>query len=199
VRHLIRPLLQLGLAGLVLMGVADSSFLVAPFGNDLLVVILIAREHDRFIEYVLAASAGSVLGISLLDFVCRKGGEKGLLRMLDKKRFTFLKDQIERHGAVAIALACVAPPPFPFTAVIAASSAFQYPRRKLLAIAFSARFTRYCLVGWAAIEYGRHILRITRTPEFFWSMVAFISACAIATAFSVAGWIRRGRIEPAVS
>jgi hypothetical protein len=42
---LLRFLLQLGYFGPVLMGALDSSFLFLPFGNDLLVVTLVARNH----------------------------------------------------------------------------------------------------------------------------------------------------------
>ena len=41
------------------MGVLDSSFLFLPFGNDLLVVSLVARHHQGFIVYVLLAATGS--------------------------------------------------------------------------------------------------------------------------------------------
>ena len=64
------------------LGIADSSFLFLPFGNDLLVVILTARDHAHLPLYVLTASIGSTLGVLLLDAVCRKGGEEGLKKMM---------------------------------------------------------------------------------------------------------------------
>ena len=65
-------LFQLGYFGPLVMGVLDSSFLFLPFGNDLLVVGLIARHHQGFILYVLAAATGSMLGVLLLDLIARK-------------------------------------------------------------------------------------------------------------------------------
>lgn len=59
--------------------------------------------------------------------------------MVKKQRFEELEKQMNKRAAYAVATACLAPPPFPFTAVIAAASAFQYPRRKLFAIALVAR------------------------------------------------------------
>ena len=45
VRHVAQWLIHLGVFGPLLLGILDSSFLVFPFGNDLLVVALTARNH----------------------------------------------------------------------------------------------------------------------------------------------------------
>ena len=68
-------ILRIGWAGPLLLGIADSSFLVLPFGNDLLLTVLIARHHALAWGYAPIAAAGSVAGIALLDLVCRSGGE----------------------------------------------------------------------------------------------------------------------------
>jgi membrane protein YqaA with SNARE-associated domain len=193
VRHLVGPLLELGLLGLVLMGVADSSFLVLPFGNDLLLVILVAADHARVLEYVPAAALGSVLGVMLVDLVCRKQGEAGLKRMMNQKRFRYMKQKVEGHAPVAIAIACLAPPPFPFTPVIAAASAFQYPRPKLLTAVFASRLVRYSLVAFAAFHWGTPILRFARSRGFVWTMIGFTLACTIASIVSVMNWLKNSR------
>jgi len=185
--------LRMGWAGPLVLGVADSSFLVLPFGNDVLLTVLIARNHNLAWEYAPIAAAGSVLGIVLLDLVCREGGEAGLEKMVKKQRLDRLKKQIDKRAAYAVALACIAPPPFPFTAVIAAASAFQYPRRKLFSIAFVARLARFSIVSALAVEFGRQILAVVKSNGFFWTMIVFISLCLVASAYSVIGWIRRGR------
>jgi membrane protein YqaA with SNARE-associated domain len=70
-------LLHLGYFGPVLMGVLDSSFLFLPFGNDLLVVTLVARNHQGWPWYVLAAALGSTIGVFALALVAHKLGERG--------------------------------------------------------------------------------------------------------------------------
>ena len=192
-RRILGIFLQLGPTGPLLLGIADSSFLFLPFGNDLLLVLTVAADHGRFTVYVPMAALGSTIGVFLLDLVCRKGGEEGLKKMIQPKRFEMLKRKMADHAGFAVAIACLAPPPFPFTAVVAAASAFAYPRLKLLAIAFAARSLRFVVVGWAAIEFGRQILRIARSPEFKWAMYIFIAICVAGSAVSVTGWIRRGR------
>jgi len=193
VRRLFGYFLHLGPAGPLLLGIADSSFLFLPFGNDLLLVVLLARDHHLIWLYVPMAALGSTIGVFLLDLVCRKGEEEGLKKMLKPKRFEYLKKRMAERAGFAIAVACIAPPPFPFTPVIAAASALAYPRPKLLAIAFGSRVVRFTLVGIAAIYLGHQILQIAKSPAFFWAMIVFIALCAIGSAFSIAGWIRRSK------
>jgi membrane protein YqaA with SNARE-associated domain len=194
-RHLFVWLVSLGLFGPLIFGIADSSFLFLPFGNDLLVVILTARDSAHLPFYVVTAAIGSTLGVLLLDAVCRKGGEEGLKRMMKPRRLEYFKRRMSNQAAIAIGLACLAPPPFPFTLVIASASAFAYPRLRLLSLVFVARAIRFVIVGWLAIRFGRDILRIARAPETTWIMVGFIVLCIIGSAFQILQWVRRsGRL-----
>ena len=193
VRHFLTLLIQLGPIGLFLLSVADSSFLFVPIGNDLLTVLLVARNHDRFVICVVSAAVGSVIGVFLLDVVCRRLGEKGLARLVKPKLLAYLRGRLERHAAVALFIACLAPPPFPFSASIAVASALQYPRTRLLTIVLAMRALRFTLVGWAAIHFGRRILRIAQSTEFLWAISIFIAICIIGSVFSIARWIRIGR------
>jgi len=192
-RNLLGWLLSLGAFGPLLFGIADSSFLFLPFGNDLLVVILTVRNHAHLPLYILTAAMGSTLGVVLLDLVCRKGGEEGLKRMMKPGRLEYFKRRMSNQAAVAIGLACLAPPPFPFTLVIASASAFAYPRPKLLGLVFVARAIRFAIIGWLAIRFGGDILRIARAPETTWIMVGFIVLCVLGSAYQVMQWVRRSR------
>ena len=156
-------------------------------------VLLTARHHNQLPLYVLAASTGSMIGVLLLDLVCRKGGEEGLKRLVKPKLLDYLKRQMEQHAAAALIVSCLAPPPFPFGASIATASAFQYPRPRLLVVVFIARAVRFSLVGWAAIYFGPRILRIANSTEFMWFMGIFIAICLIGSIVSVIHWVRIGR------
>jgi membrane protein YqaA with SNARE-associated domain len=192
-RHLLAWLLSLGLFGPLIFGIADSSFLFLPFGNDLLVVILTVRDHGHLPFYVVTAAIGSTLGVLLLDAVCRKGGEEGLKRMMKPRRLEYFKGRMSNRAAIAIGLACLAPPPFPFTVVIASASAFAYPRARLLGLVFITRAIRFSIVGWLAIRFGRDILRIATEPETTWIMLGFIAVCIIGSTFQALQWVRRSR------
>lgn len=197
VRHFLVWLVHLGLFGPLILGIADSSFLFLPFGNDLLLVVLTARNHPHLPFYIVMAAVGSTLGVVLLDAVCRKGGEEGLKKMMKPKRFEYFERKMSQRAGVAIATACLAPPPFPFTLVIASASAFEYPRKRLLTVVFLARSLRFTIVGLLAIHFGRAILRIAKAPLTEWIMLGFIALCIAGSAFQVMQWIKRSRKTPA--
>jgi membrane protein YqaA with SNARE-associated domain len=192
-RALFAFLLHAGAFGLVLLGVLDSSFLFLPFGNDLLLVVLVARNHGYLPVYVLAASLGSAIGVLLLDLVCRKGGEEGLKKLMSRRRIEYLKKKMGQNAAVPLIVSCLAPPPFPFTAVVAAASAFQFSKVRLLAYVFGARALRFTLIGLAAMWFGRRILRIANSPEFTWFIIGFSALCIIGSTLSILRWIRLSR------
>jgi membrane protein YqaA with SNARE-associated domain len=195
--RLFRPflifLLHLGYFGPVLMGALDSSFLFLPFGNDLLVVTLVARHHKGLAWYVLAAATGSTIGVFVLAWVAGKLGEEGMKKMAGAKRFEKLSAKINKNGAKAIVLACIAPPPFPFTMVIAAAAALNYSRLRICVINLFVRGLRFLILGLLAVKYGKAILRMANSNIFRWSMFAFIGLCIAGSAFSIYGWVRNVR------
>jgi membrane protein YqaA with SNARE-associated domain len=193
VRHLLSLLVPFGSLGLFLLAAADDSFLFLPIGADLLAVVLIARNHAEYVPCVVAGATGSTLGVFLLDLVCRKGGEAGLKRLVKPAQLYRLKQRMERQAAWALVLACLSPPPFPFGAYIAAASAFQYPRRRLLSIVFVARSARFAIIGLCALYFGRHIIQIANSTQFLWFMGVFIAICLVGSAISLVQWFRRSR------
>jgi len=186
-------LIHLGPLGLVLIGALDSSFLVLPFGNDLLLAALAAHHPTRFPLYVAASALGSGLGVLILDLVCRTGGEKGLEKLLKPRQIEGLKQKIDEHAAVALITASLAPPPFPFSAVVAGASGLQYPRHRLLSIVIAARAVRFLVVGVIAVHFGPGVLRLLQTSAFYWFMAAFTAVCIAASVFSVVRWVRHIR------
>lgn len=188
-------LFHLGYFGPLVMGILDSSFLVLPFGNDLLVVGLVAQNHHGLPLYVLSAACGSTVGALSLALVARKFGEEGIRKVAGQKRFDTLKKHLGERSGLAVALGGLAPPPFPFTMVIAVASALGYSLWRLATVNFFSRALRFTVLGFLAIQFGTQVLRIARTPAFFWSMVVFIVICLVATVFSIWHWVRSSRRE----
>ena len=52
---------------------------------------------------------------------------------------------------------------------------------------------RFALIGWAALHYGRNIIRMTETPTFLWFMGGFIALCLIGSAVEIWRWVRAGK------
>lgn len=174
------------------MGIMDSSFLFLPFGNDLLVVALTARHHSSYLIYVLTAVCGSTAGVFLLDLVSRRIGEEGVKKVAGEKRFGNLKKKIGQRGFIAILVACLAPPPFPFTIVIAILCALGYPRLRLLLGVAVSRGARFLVLGYLAIKFGRQIIHIINSSPFKWTMIGFTVLCVVMSVFSLLKWFKRG-------
>lgn len=190
---LIMFLMHLGYFGPLVMGIMDSSFLVLPFGNDLLVVWLVAQKHHGAPWLVLSAAAGSTLGALLLALVARKLGEKGIRKLAGEKRYNQLCGHVTKRAWLAVGLGALAPPPFPYTLVIAAAAAVDEPLWEILTANFVARAMRFTLLAWLAIKFGHGVLRVVKSAPFRWTMVGFIALCLVASAFSIWKWVKHTR------
>lgn len=185
--------LGLGYFAPLAMGIFDSSFLVLPFGNDLLIVGLVAHHHDGAPWYILSAACGSTVGVLLLSLVARKLGEKGVRKIAGDKRYKRLKDRIGNHAGFTISIGALAPPPFPYTVVIAAVATFDYPIWRILIFNFFARAARFAVLAILAIEFGKAVMGIVKSAPFEWAMIVFIALCAIASILSIWRWLHRTR------
>ena len=173
----------------------DSSFLVLPFGNDLLLIGLTSADRSglSWIAYVLAAASGSVVGVLLVDVLMRKTGEKGLQRFVKPKTIEGLKQKIQDKAGATLFITTLLPPPFPFTPVIMTASALQYPRAKLLGTVFLARLIRYTIEAILALYFGRKLIRYMNSDTFAYFVYAMIGIALVASAFSVLRWLSRKR------
>ena len=193
--HLLRFLFHLGYFGPFVMGILDSSFLFLPFGNDLLVVALVARHHEGYLLYVLSAVCGSTVGVFLLDWIARKLGEEGIRKVAGQRRYEYLKRKIGKRGGLALVVGCLAPPPFPFTMAVAVNSALAYPRRRLLLLVAAARAVRFFVLGALAIQFGRMIIRWADSDAFKDVMIGFTIICLGGSTYSIYNWVRKSRAK----
>ena len=177
------------------MGVLDSSFLILPFGNDILVVGMVAQHPGGLPWYVLSAAIGSTIGALLLALVAHKLGEEGIRRVAGDKQYDRLHARIATRAAPAVALAGLASPPFPFTTVIAAVAAVDYPIWKILVVNFLTRGIRFTILSVLAIRFGSAVLSVARSEPFRWTMIAFILLCFVTSGFSLWKWWRTSHLR----
>jgi membrane protein YqaA with SNARE-associated domain len=182
---------SLGGFGLLLLGILDSSFLFLPLGNDLLVIALTANHHNRMLYYAAMASAGSAIGCLLTDYASRKGGEKGLRKNFSGRTIQYVERKIKNHAGPALAIACVLPPPFPFTPFIIVMAALQYPRWKMLSIVAVGRALRFSAEGALAMIYGRQILDMSQNSVLQRTILALVAISIVGSAWSIYTWIKR--------
>jgi membrane protein YqaA with SNARE-associated domain len=194
---LLRFFRRMGAFGLFLFSVLDSSFLVLPFGNDLLLIGLTSsdRSGSTWILYVLAAAGGSVIGALLVDVVMRAAGEKGLQRFVNEKRIEQLKNRIDTQAGLTVFLATILPPPFPFTPVVMTAAALQYPRLKLLWIVFGGRLIRYTVEAILALYFGRKLIRYINSEVFAYVVYILIGLAVVLSLISALKWFGKRKPE----
>ena len=144
----------MGGPGLLLIALADSSFLSVPEGNDILIVVLsIGQSWERMLYYVGMTVVGSIAGCSLLYLVGRRGG--GFVeRRLDPARVARMARQYEKWGVWAVMIPSVLPPPTPFKVFVLTAGVFKLPFAKFLAAVGIGRSVRYLGWGILAVLYG---------------------------------------------
>lgn len=178
-----------------MLGILDSSFLFAPWGNDLLLVAMTARNpHATNMLYYAAMSAvGSVLGCLLIDVTLRPLGAEGPEKHLPAGKLSRVETKIRDNAGRALAVASPVPPPFPFTAFVMAAAALQYSRRRLLVVVGAVRLVRFTVLGLLALKFGERILRWSKVPAVQGILIGLIVVCVVGSTLSVYGWIRRGK------
>jgi len=184
---------RLGPMGLFFLGALDSSFLVLPFGLDLLLIALVSspRHEAHWALYVLMSALGSVAGVLLVDVSMRRAGEKGLERFLNAKQIGSLRTQLDKRAGWAIFLATIIPPPFPFTPAVMAASALQFSRNKLLVVVFVGRLVRYTVEAALAIYFGKAIIKLVDSPIVEYVVYALIVTAVIGSTLSIIRWTRK--------
>ena len=155
---------------------------------NLLVVALTAGRHNRVAYYAAMGTAGSVMGSFLTDIVCRKGGEKGLKEKFPGRTFQYVERKIKNNAGPALAVACLIPQPFPFTAFIIVLSALQYPRWRMLGIVTAGRSVRFSIEGVLAIFYERRILEMAKSSLLQEIIGGLIAIPIIGSAWSFTTW-----------
>ena len=192
-RAWLRFMLRLGMPGLFLMSALDSSFLVLPFGNDLLLIALVSsnRESLIWIAYVAISAIGSVVGVFVLDLLMRKAGEKGLERFVSERKVERWKKKLENKLGVTVFVATLVPPPFPFTPVIMTASALQCSRKKLLGAVFVGRVIRFTVEAILALYFGRQLIAYINSDVVTYFVYALIAAAVILSTLSLLRWVRR--------
>jgi membrane protein YqaA with SNARE-associated domain len=182
---------RLGALGLFLLGIGDSSFLFTPLGNDLLLIALVSskRESWRWVIYTCAAALGSLVGVLLVDLVMRKAGQEGLKKFVGPKKLEKLKRKLEKHCGRAVFITALLPPPFPFTALIAAASALQCVRQRMLIAVLAGRLIRFTAESILALYFGRRLLRYLRSDVVEYFVYGLIAVAIIGSILTIRKWL----------
>lgn len=184
---------RLGVFGLLLLSALDSSFLVLPFGNDLLLIALVSHNRDSpiWIAYVIVSAIGSVIGVLVVDLLMRAAGEKGLERFVSQQRLEKLKAKLENKAGITVFVATLIPPPFPFTPAVMTASALQTPRGKLLTAVFFGRLLRFGAEAVLALYFGRQVIAFINSDAVSYIVYAIIGIGLVLSTLSLLKWLKR--------
>jgi membrane protein YqaA with SNARE-associated domain len=198
-RWVLRFFMRMGLFGLFLMSALDSSFLVFPFGNDLLLIALVSSNRDSliWIAYVIVSALGSVVGVFVVDLIMRKAGESGLERFVSRKRIDKMKAKLENKAGITVFVATLIPPPFPFTPAVMTASALQSPRGELLIAVFLGRLLRFGIEAVLALYFGRQVIAFMNSDVVTYIVYGLIGIAVILSTLSLLRWLKRKSPEQA--
>lgn len=190
---MLRFFLRLGIFGLFLLSALDSSFLVLPFGNDVLLIALVSSDPGslKWISYVLVSALGSIVGVFVIDLIMRKAGEKGLEHFISARKIEKFKAKMENKAGITVFLATMLPPPFPFTPVVMTASALQTPKTKLLGAVFAGRLVRCTVEALLALYFGRKLIAYINSDVVTYFVYGLIAVAAVLSTLSLITWLRR--------
>lgn len=195
--RLMHVLYHLGLAGLVLISIVNSSFVPLPIpGVTDILVILYAANHENPILLVFLATLGSTLGGFLSYQLAQIGGVAFLEKHVPKRYLNPVHRWVESHAILSVALPAILPPPLPLAPFILVAGAVKMDRRKFMTAFTLSRFARHVIAVWLGVRYGRHVLHLWNQFSERWAdaiLIAFWSVTILFTAIGIWKLIQTSR------
>ena len=190
-RHspLFHLILSLGVFGLFLVSIVDSSFVPLPIPGitDIMLVLMAARHTVNWFLLILISSVGSAIGGYLSYQVGQRGGMAFLEKRVPPRIFKLVREWMERHAILSVALPAILPPPMPLSPFVLAAGALKMARNKFLAAFIISRTARHAIAVGLGLYYGRPILRLWNrisaeyaAPILIVMWTAIIAGCAFA-------------------
>ena len=153
--------LGLGLAGLFLVSIVDSSFVPLPIpGVTDIMIVLFAARHANVILLVLIATAGSALGGLFSHMVGQAGGMAFLESHVPERFLKPVTRWMQSHAFVAVALPAILPPPMPLSPFVLAAGALHMSRKRFMLAFTASRFARHAIAAWLGVRYGHGVLQL---------------------------------------
>ena len=127
-------------------------------------ILLLSTRSQVLADLMVVAPVavlGSVLGCLAIYAIGRRGGKRAIARF-SVERQEKIREKIERHGLWAIAVAVVAPPPYPMKLFMLSAGLFRMPLKAFIGAVLLGRTLRYFTVGYLAMRYGERAAAILR-------------------------------------
>jgi membrane protein YqaA with SNARE-associated domain len=187
---LLHFLFGFGLFGVFLVSIVDSSFVPLPIPGitDIMLIVLAAQHYNWFL-LVLVASVGSALGGYISYQVGQSGGMAFIEKRIHPRVFKRVREWMENHAILSVALPAILPPPMPLSPFVLAAGALRMSKKKFLTTFTISRTLRHAVAAWLGVHYGRHVLRLWNTLSAEYATpVLIIIWTAIAMSCAFAFW-----------
>lgn len=145
--------IALGPFGLFAVALLDSAFVPLPSSADALMLLLSAAHPRLMLLYALLATAGSTIGCVILYYISRRAGRRALNKFSEAKQKR-VKELIDRYDVLAVLVASLLPPPFPFKLFVITAGVFRFSVLRFALAIVAGRAFRFLLEGFFAVRYG---------------------------------------------
>jgi len=146
-------LISYGAFGLFAVALLDSTFVPLPSSADALMLLLSTTNPNWMLLYAFMATAGSAIGCWILYLISRRAGAQALNKFSEAKQQR-VKNWIERYDALAVLVATLLPPPFPFKLFVITAGVFRFSLLRFMLAIIAGRAFRFLLEGYFAVRYG---------------------------------------------
>jgi len=152
-------LITFGAFGLFAVALLDSTFVPLPSSADALMILLSTTYPSWMVLYAFMATAGSAIGCWILYLISRRAGARALNKFSEAKQRR-VKHWIERYDAMAVLVATLLPPPFPFKLFVVTAGVFRFSLLRFMLAIIVGRAFRFLLEGYFAVRYGAEVKAI---------------------------------------
>jgi membrane protein YqaA with SNARE-associated domain len=179
-------LLAYGVFGLFAIALLDSAMIPMPGGPDAVMILLTAARPSWMLFYAATATLGSVVGCLILYYISAKAGRRALARFSPSKQAR-VKDLLDRYDVLAVLVASVLPPPFPFKLFVVSAGVFRLNVWRFAVAIGAGRAFRYLLEGYFAAHYGDHAKELLAR---YYPAIGIGLAVVVVLGFVIRGMLR---------
>ena len=150
-------------------------------------LLLTTTYPSWMLLYAFMATSGSAIGCWILYLVSRRAGARALNRFSEKKRAR-VKNLIERYDMMAVLVATLLPPPFPFKLFVVTAGVFRFSLVRFMIAIIAGRAFRFLLEGYFAVRYGAEAKAIL-AKYYPWIGLGLVAAIVLFV--FVKRWVKR--------
>jgi len=180
-------LITFGAFGLFAVALLDSTFVPLPSSADALMILLSTTYPSWMVLYAFMATAGSAIGCWILYLISRRAGARALNKFSETKQRR-VKNWIEKYDALAVLVATLLPPPFPFKLFVVTAGVFRFSLLRFMLAIIAGRAFRFLLEGYFAVRYGAAAKEILAR---YYPWIGLALVLAIVLFVFVKHWVKR--------